>query len=229
MSRNAFDTYTRKWPQIGAVLAMALGGGSVLAASRKKPIGLRTLAVMNSMTMAAHQVEEYVDPGYFPGQVNAGMFKSDQPLNYPFNAKSAALANMSFTALYAVPAIFPKRRWLGLAASIFGLGQVFAHWIAMPIYLRTKYAPGAWSAIFLQAPIGTAYIRSAKAARPIASEEWIKAAIVGGVFIVFGVAAPNVLGADKNSIYPFTKKQMGPYMKTPDKPDASTASSSADA
>lgn len=211
MSQNVFDTYTRKWPQIGAVLAMALGGGSVLAASRKKPIDLRALAVMNSMTMAAHQVEEYVEPGYFPGQVNAGMFKSDQPLNYPFNAKSAALANMSFTALYAAPVILPKHKWLGLAASIFGLGQVFAHWVAMPIYLRTTYAPGAWSAIFLQAPIGTAYIRSAKAEGPIARDEWIKAAVVGGVFIVFGVAAPNILGADKNSPYPFTNKQMGPY------------------
>jgi hypothetical protein len=49
---------------------------------------------MNSMTMAAHQVEEYVEPGDFPGQVNAGMFKSDQPLNYPFNPKSAALTNL---------------------------------------------------------------------------------------------------------------------------------------
>ena len=190
---------------------MALGGAIVYAASGKKPIDLRTLAVMNSMTMAAHQVEEYVDPGYFPGQVNAGMFKSDQPLNYPFNARSAALANLSFTALYAAPVIFPKQRWLGLAASIFGLGQVFAHWVGMPIYLRTKYAPGAWSAIFLQAPIGSAYIRSAKADRAITREEWIKAGAVGGVFIVFGVAAPNVLGADKNSTYPFTHKQMGPY------------------
>jgi hypothetical protein len=211
MSQAVFRKYAANWPKIGAVVAMALGGGSVHAASRRKPIDLRTLAVMNSMTMAAHQVEEYVDPGYFPGQVNAGMFKSDQPLNYPFNAKSAALANLSFTALYAVPVILPKQRWLGLAASIFGLGQVFAHWVAMPIYLRTKYAPGAWSAIFLQAPIGTAYIRSAKAQEPIARDEWIKAAVVGGVFIGFGVAAPNVLGADKNSTYPFTQKQMGPY------------------
>jgi hypothetical protein len=103
---------------------------------------------------------------------------------------------------------------LGLAASIFGLGQVFAHWVAMPIYLRTKYAPGAWSAIFLQAPIGTAYIRSAKADGPIARDEWIKAAVVGGVFIVFGVGAPNILGRDKNSSYQFTVKQMGPYKVT---------------
>ena len=209
-----FRKYTENWPRVGAVAGMALGGGSILAASRKKPIDLRTLAIMNSMTMAAHQVEEYVDPGYFPGQVNAGMFKSDQPLNYPFNAKSAALANMSFTALYAAPVIFPKHRWLGLAASIFGLGQVFAHWVGMPILVRTKYAPGAWTALFLQAPIGTAYIRSAKAAGPITRDEWIKAAVVGAVFIIFGVAAPNILGADKNSTYPFTIKQMGPYKVT---------------
>jgi hypothetical protein len=33
---------------------MALGGGSILAASRKKPIDLRTLSVMNSMTGPHH-------------------------------------------------------------------------------------------------------------------------------------------------------------------------------
>lgn len=66
-----------------------MGGASILAASRERPIDMRTLAIVNSKTMAAHQVEEYVEPGYSPGQVNAGMFKSDQPLNYPFNARSA--------------------------------------------------------------------------------------------------------------------------------------------
>ena len=86
-------------------------------------------------------------------------------------------------------------------------------WVS-PIYLRTKYAPGAWSALFLQAPIGTAYIHSAKAAWPITRDEWIKAGVVGGVFIVFGVGAPNVLDADTNSTYPFTVKQMGPYKVT---------------
>jgi hypothetical protein len=212
-----FRKYTENWPKVGAVAAMALGGASILAASRKKPIDLRTLAIMNSMTMAAHQVEEYAEPGYFPGQVNAGMFKSDQPLNYPFNAKSAAIANASFTALYGAPVIFPKAKWVGLAGSFFGIGQVFAHWIGMPILVRTKYAPGAWSALFLQLPIGASYIRSAKAEGPITREEWIKAAIVGGVFIVVGVLGPDVLGANKDSTYPFTQKQMGRY-RTEDTP-----------
>jgi hypothetical protein len=35
--------------------------------------------------------------------------------------------------------------------------------------------------------------------------------VLGGVFFVLGVAAPDVLGRDKNSTYPFTLKQMGPY------------------
>jgi hypothetical protein len=31
------------------------------------------------------------------------------------------------------------------------------------------------------------------------------------VFIVVGVLGPDVLGANKDSAYPFTEKQMGPY------------------
>ena len=220
---SLFRKYTENWPKVGAVVAMALGGASVLAASRKKPIDLRTLAVMNSMTMAAHQVEEYAEPGYFPGQVNAGMFKSDRPLNYPFNAKSAALANLSFTALYAAPVVFPKARWVGLAGSFFGIGQVFAHWVGMPLLVKTKYAPGAWSALFLQGPIGMSYIRSAKAESPITRDEWIKAGVVGGVFFVFGVAAPDFLGVDKDSDYPFSIKQMGPYAERLGLADAKSA------
>jgi hypothetical protein len=39
MSQTAFDTYTRKWPQIGAVLAMALGAGACsLQAGRSQPV-----------------------------------------------------------------------------------------------------------------------------------------------------------------------------------------------
>ena len=36
--------YVDNWPRVGAVAGMALGGASVLAASPKKPIDLRTLA-----------------------------------------------------------------------------------------------------------------------------------------------------------------------------------------
>ena len=216
MRRNVFDAYIRKWPQIGALLAMAMGGGSVLAASRKKPIDLRTLAVMNSVTMAAHQVEEYVDPGYFPGQVNAGIFKSDHPRTYPFNARSAAIANSSFTLLYLAPVVFPKTKWLGLPAAILGIGQAVAHWIIMPIRVRTTYAPGGFNAILLQVPIAIAYFRAVRAQGPIERSDWAKSAAVGAVFMIVGVAAPHVLGLDKNSPYAFSDKQMGSYLKSTD-------------
>ena len=64
----------------------------------------RTLAVMNGMTMCAHQYEEYIDPGYFPGMVNVGIFKSNHPRSYSYNPNSAMCANAAaFTALSRPP------------------------------------------------------------------------------------------------------------------------------
>ena len=54
-------------------------------------------------------------------------------------------------------------------------------------------------------------LRSAKADGPVTRDEWIKAGVLGGVFLVFGVLGPDVLGRDRDSSYPFTVKQMGPY------------------
>jgi hypothetical protein len=63
--------------------------------------------------MCAHQYEEYVDPGYFPGMVNVAIFKSEQPRNYPFNPTSAMCANVFFRWLYVPPLLVPKVKWLG--------------------------------------------------------------------------------------------------------------------
>jgi len=100
---------------------------------------------------------------------------------------------------------------LGLPAAIVGIAQVFAHWVLVPIRVRTKYAPGGFNAILLQLPIGIAYFHAVRAQGPIERTDWAKAAAIGAVFIIVGVAAPNVLGADKDSPYAFSVKQMGPY------------------
>lgn len=84
MSSSPLDNYRSNWPRVGAVLAMALGGASTLVAG-KKLSSLRALAVMNFVALLVHQYKEYADPGYFPGQFNLGIFKSDQPRNYPLN------------------------------------------------------------------------------------------------------------------------------------------------
>jgi hypothetical protein len=201
---------------------MVLGGVSLLA-GRKTQTNLRALAVMNAMTMCAHQYEEYVDPGWFPGMVNVGIFKSDQPLNYPFNAHSAMCANISFRALYVPAMLFPKIKWLGLPPVLLGIAQAFGHGILMPRMLHTKYSPGALTAALLHLPIGINYLSALRAQGPIGRSNWVKTALVLLFFLVVGVAFPNVHNADKNSPYPFTDHQMGPYEPKPPHVPATTA------
>jgi hypothetical protein len=88
VNTKLLDFYRKEWPRVAAVQAMALGGASLLA-GRKNQANLRALAVMNAMTMCAHQYEEYVDPGYFPGMVNVAIFKSDQPSQLPVQSSNS--------------------------------------------------------------------------------------------------------------------------------------------
>jgi hypothetical protein len=210
VSTKFLDFYRKEWPRVAAVQAMVLGGVSLLIGS-KTQTNLRALAVMNAMTMCAHQYEEYVDPGWFPGMVNVGVFKSDKPLSYPFNAHSAMCANISFRALYVPAMLFPKIKWLGLSPVLLGIGQAFGHAIFLPRMLHTKYTPGALTAALLHVPIGIAYLSAVRAQGPIGRHNWIKTTLVLLFFAVVGVVFPNVYGADKNSPYAFTEHQMGPY------------------
>jgi hypothetical protein len=223
VSTKFLDFYRKEWPRVAAVQAMVLGGVSLLI-GRKTQTNLRALSVMNAMTMCAHQYEEYVDPGWFPGMVNVGVFKSDKPLSYPFNAHSAMCANISFRALYVPAMLFPKAKWLGLPPVLLGIGQAFAHCILGPRMLHTKYTPGALTAALLHVPIGIAYLSAVRAQGPIGRDNWIKTALVLLFFTVVGVVFPNVHGADKNSPYAFTEHQMGPYgSKAAQESNAATA------
>ncbi|UDY25005.1 hypothetical protein [Nocardioides sp. Kera G14] len=91
-----FDTYRRNWPRVGAVEAMALGGAGVLGFTRKKPGNLRALAVMNSMTMSAHQYKEYVDPGYFPGPISRADWAKSAGVLAAFFAAGVIAPNAAF-------------------------------------------------------------------------------------------------------------------------------------
>lgn len=206
------DVYRREWPRVAAVQAMVLGGASLLI-GRKTQTNLRALSVMNAMTMCAHQYEEYVDPGWFPGMVNVGLFKSDQPYNYPFNAHSAMCANIFFRALYVPTMIFPKVKWLGLPPVLLGIAQAFGHGILIPRVIHTKYSPGALTAALLHLPIGVNYLSALRAQGPIGRGNWIKSLVVLVLFFACGVATPNIRGRDKNSPYAFTTHQMGSYVK----------------
>jgi len=222
------DVYRREWPRVAAVQAMALGGASLLA-GRKSQTNVRALAVMNAMTMCAHQYEEYVDPGWFPGMVNVGLFKSDQPRNWPYNPSSAMCANVFFRWLYVPPMLFPRVKWLGLPGALLGIAQGIGHTTVIPRAAKSPYpfySPGALTAGLLHIPIGITYIRAVRDQGGISRSDWAKTAAVLAGFLVIGVALPNVALASKSTPYEFTDRQMGRYKPQEPEPEIEDSSAS---
>lgn len=202
--------YRTHWPRIGAVIAMLIGGATAMSARRlTKP---QILSAANLMALMAHQYEEYVHPGYFPGQFNRGLFDSDSPRNYPLNPQTAMVINTCLAyPFYVAPVLFPKKKWLGLAPVLVGFSQIVLHGIVIPRKAGATYGPGVLTALLLHLPIGIGYIKALGQERSISRADWTKglAGAVGSA--VFGVAAPNMVMRDPNSPYAFTAKQMGPY------------------
>ena len=199
MSSGSLDTYRANWPRVGAVLGMALSGASTLAAG-KRLSNLRALSMMNFIALLAHQYEEYEDPGYFPGQFNRGIFKSDQPRNYPLNLPVLHRADH-----------LPEVAWLGLPPVLVGMSQSVGHGVIFPRIAKARYSPGFLASILLHVPIGLTYIRARRTRGPISQGTWFKSVVTTVVFAALGVAGPNFLGRDRQSPHAFTAKQMGAY------------------
>lgn len=218
MSRWSLANYRENWPRVGAVLAMAVGGASVLG-GRKKLTNPRALAVMNLLALAVHQYEEYVDPGFFPGHTNAGVMRSNQPRNYPLNRQSSLCINTALAyPFYVAPIVFPRIKWLGLPPMLFGIAQAVDHGIVLPSLARSKYSPGFLAAILLHVPIGCTYIRALRAEGPIGRDTWNKSIGVTALFLA-ALLVPFFGYLDRNSPYPFTEKQMGRFGTAP-QPDS---------
>ena len=133
--------YRDNWFNVGALLAMAIGGA--LALSGRRLSRSRLFSALNLAALMVHQFEEYGFPGYFPGMLNAGVFKSDKPDRYPLNTNSALIVNAGVGyPFYLLPVLFPKRRSLGLSPVLFGLGQAVFHGIVPPFVRRPATAPG---------------------------------------------------------------------------------------
>ena len=202
--------YRTHWPRIGAVLAMLIGG--TIAASARRLTKPQILSAANLMALMAHQFEEYVYPGYFPGQFNRGLFNSDSPRNYPLNPQTAMVINTCLAyPFYVAPVLFPKSRWLGLTPVLVGWSQIVLHGIVIPRKAGAKYGPGVATALLLHLPIGIGYVIAVGRSGALDRADWAKG--LGGAVgsAVFGVVVPNMLMRDRNSPYAFTAKQMGRY------------------
>ena len=202
--------YRDNWFNVGAVLAMAIAGA--LAISHRRLSRSRLFSALNLAALMVHQFEEYGFPGYFPGLLNAGVFKSDKPDRYPLNTNSALIVNAAVGyPFYLLPVLFPKRRSLGLAPVLFGFGQAVFHGVVPPLRAKARYGPGFLTAFFLHVPIGINYLRAVGSERPLGRGEKARAAAYTFAFGALGIGAPLWLLRDEESPYRFTERQVGPY------------------
>ena len=185
--------------------------GAATAASAQRLTKPQILSAANLMALMAHQFEEYVCPGYFPGQFNRGLFNSDSPRHYPLNPQTAMVINTCLAyPFYVAPVLFPKNRWLGLTPVLAGFSQIVLHGIVIPRRAGARYGPGVLTALLFHLPIGIGYIKAVGRGGSINRADWAKG-LGGAVGSVFGVAVPNMVMRDRNSPYAFTAKQMGSY------------------
>jgi hypothetical protein len=186
---------------------MGVAGGAVLA-SKPEAKNQQTLALMNLLSMAVHQFEEYADPGTFPGEINTAIHHSPNPRAHPFNTKSAAPANELFLGVYVPGVLFPKQRWTGLTTVLLGFVQCLGHGVVEPLLLHKKYAAGQASAILLQLPLGIKYIQTLRQDSEITHAEWTKAALGLAAFFASVLAVHKVYDGDLGPAYYFTDKQV---------------------
>ena len=202
--------YRDNWFNVGALLAMAIAGA--LALSGRRLSRSRLFSALNLAALMVHQFEEYGFPGYFPGMLNGGVFKSDKPDRYPLNTNSSLIVNaVAGYPFYLLAVLFPKRRSLGLAPVLFGFGQAVFHGIVPPLRAKARYGPGFLSAFFLHVPIGINYIRAVGSERPLERGEWARAAAYTLAFAALGIGGPLRLLRNEESPYSFTERQVGPY------------------
>jgi hypothetical protein len=126
MSGFSLSAYRAHWPRIDAALALGIGGAIALAGSKlTKP---QALSALNFGALLLHQYEEYQAPGYFPGQFNRGLFKSDSPRNYPHNTDRRGLSPAACRRVFnpcgqACAGLSRKSYWLPLSCRSGGREQ----------------------------------------------------------------------------------------------------------
>jgi hypothetical protein len=172
----------------------------------------QAISALNFAALLVHQFEEYVEPGWFPGQFNVGLFKSDSPRNYPLNPNTATLINVAIGyPFYIAPILFPRTKWLGIPPVLFGMAQAVGHGVIFPKIAGDRYSPGFLASILLHVPLGIAYMRALQEEGPIPRKDLVRGVALGVVFAASGVGAPNLILKDRNSPFAFTHEQMGRY------------------
>ena len=198
----------KHWFDLGGLLAMIL---IVYIAVNFSTFYLRQLILWVSLlSLFIHQLEEYRYPGYFPGTVNAVLYKSNQPDRYPLNAQTSLVVNVVMGwAAYFLAACFAERfTWLGIATVLISLGNFAAHTTLFNIKGKTFYNPGMITAIVLFLPIAVWYFKTIYPQTHFS--DWIIGIPLGVALNYLGIVKLIDWMADRNTTYVFGDRQLRP-------------------
>ena len=80
------------WFDLGGVLVFIMA--IFIAFNYKSLSPVQFILYISLVSLFLHQLEEYRFPGYFPGMVNAAVYKSNIPDRYPLNSQTLLIVNV---------------------------------------------------------------------------------------------------------------------------------------
>jgi hypothetical protein len=200
----------RHWYNLGLALAVVAVVWASLAHLRTAQL----ILLLNFVALTLHQFEEYGWPAGFPWIMNEVIRPRGGPADrYPLNQNNAFFINVVLAwPFYLIPVFFPDVVWLGLAPTLFGLGQFIAHGIVINRKLKSLYSPGLVAVVLGHVPLGIWYLIEVCSKGMITLWDWVFAAVYIACFIVVGMLTVGFrLLADKESPNPFSPEEMAQF------------------
>jgi len=176
---------------------------------------LQLILWLSLISLFIHQVGEYRWPGYFPGMVNAVLYKSDMPDRYPLNSQTSLVINAGIGwGCYFLAAVLAERGiWLGIACILVSCGNIVAHVFLFNIKGKTFYNPGMATALLLFLPIAVFFFYNVIAGSIAGPADWIAGILLGIALNVIGIVKLIGWMADRRTKFVFAPRLMGPYRK----------------
>mgnify|MGYP000179034918 CR=1 FL=1 len=196
------------WFDLSFVLAIVLG----IFVVRADIHGMTLLMWLSLGSLFLHQVEEWRWPGYFPGMLNARVFKSDQPDRYPLNAQSGFVVNVIIGwGSYLLAALFwDQAFWLAIGTILVSLGNVLAHTIVFNVKGKTLYNPGLFTCWAFFVPVIVFFFLMTTEQGLASPVDWVIGIVLGGVLNYFGVFKMIDYMADRDTPYVFPQRSLCP-------------------
>lgn len=207
------------WFDLGALLALPLAAW--LYAHRAGLPTIQLILGLNLLALLLHQAEEYRWPGYFPGMLNAALYRSAAPDRYPLNPQTALLVNVGIGWVsYALAAVFYQQApWLGIATVLVSVGNVAAHTLLFNLKGRTWYNPGLDTALLLFLPLAIWFSRILLTQHLATPAQWATGVAAGAALNYLGILKLIDWLADADTPFRFERRQLRPEDRVGGYPD----------